>query len=163
MVTFCPKIPGVTEAMVEINVSRSSTKDKKEVGNVHIKKFEVAVVAESVDLPVLCFKFSSISTFSMKFQNFILKPFQSFCHRIRIWFGCNHLQLYVSGAVQRFQLVKHSESGFFFNSSRIYIDDRIISKNRLRPGLDWFYNNFVCIRFIVLEEFPLFYLGNKIF
>ena len=53
MVTFCPKIPGVTEAMVEINVSRSSTKDKKEVGNVHIKKFEVAVVAESVDLPVL--------------------------------------------------------------------------------------------------------------
>ena len=55
MVTFCPKIPGVTEAMVEINVSRSSTKDKKEVGNVHIKKFEVAVVAESVDLPVLGF------------------------------------------------------------------------------------------------------------
>ena len=67
MVTFCPKIPGVTEAMVEINVSRSSTKDKKEVGNVHIKKFEVAVVAESVDLPVLCLKLSSISKFSMKF------------------------------------------------------------------------------------------------
>ena len=52
VVTFSPKVPGILDAKVEINVSRSSSKNKKEVGNVHIKKFEIDIKAESVDLPV---------------------------------------------------------------------------------------------------------------
>lgn len=51
-VTYSPKIPGEVDAMVEINVSRSSSKDKKDVGNLHIKKFEIDIKGESIDLPV---------------------------------------------------------------------------------------------------------------
>lgn len=52
IVTYSPKIPGAVDALVEINVSRSSSKDKKDVGNLHIKKFEIEIKGESVDLPV---------------------------------------------------------------------------------------------------------------
>ena len=52
LVTYSPKIPGVLSATVEINVSRTSSKDKKEVGNVHVRDFVVQLRAESMDLPV---------------------------------------------------------------------------------------------------------------